>query len=203
MARYCEKVAQSWLGDKFVIRRDFCSLKANLTRFLRAESVENVYETRRRTFRREIKYDDRVLQIAGTEKRRGQESYKAAYAYYHFPSWESLTIDIREIDRAIQRFQARGGQVVFLRAPSSGERLQYEERFHAKRTNWDRFAACTVAPCIHFNDVPTMRDLACPDESHLDFRDSPNFSRALIRELTRRGVFLDSDVAAGSERPLP
>jgi hypothetical protein len=75
---------------------------------------------------------------------------------------------------------------VFLRAPSTGERWRLEERFHPKK-NWDLFAASTSAICIHFRDVSGIADLKCPDESHLDFRDSPVFTRAVLIELKARG----------------
>jgi hypothetical protein len=41
---------------------------------------------------------------------------------------------------------------------------------------------------LHFRDQPGMRDLTCPDEMHLDQRDQPAFTRALVSALRERGV---------------
>jgi hypothetical protein len=42
---------------------------------------------------------------------------------------------------------------------------------------------------LHFRDVPAMVRLPLPDTSHLDRRDAPAFTRALLDELGRRGLF--------------
>ena len=44
------------------------------------------------------------------------------------------------------------------------------------------------APAVHFEDVPGMRDIECPDGSHLDYRQRAGFTAALAQalELDRR-----------------
>ena len=54
---------------------------------------------------------------------------------------------------------------------------------------WDRFAADTRAVPVHFLDVPTLAHFECPDLTHIDERDAPRFTEALLDELTRLGVF--------------
>jgi hypothetical protein len=43
--------------------------------------------------------------------------------------------------------------------------------------------ARTGAVGLHFEDVPAMRGYRCPDGCHLDSRDAPSFTRALLNEL--------------------
>jgi hypothetical protein len=195
---YLDNIAQAWIDDKLVIRRNLCGLRAQASRFVHPEPIKEPYEFRRQTFYRALEYDQRTVCTSQGAKRAEEPSYKAAYAYYKFPTWVSLAGAVRDLDLAVKQFQLRGGRVVFLRAPSSGERWQYEERFHSKQKNWNRFAASTAATCVHFRDVPAMRTLVCPDDSHLDCRDSPRFSEALVRELARRGVFGNLGLPAGA-----
>ena len=58
----------------------------------------------------------------------------------------------------------------------------------ARARYWDRLAEHTGAITIHFHDLPRVRELPLPDGSHLDLRDAPTFTAALLDELARRGV---------------
>jgi hypothetical protein len=88
----------------------------------------------------------------------------------------------------VESIQKRGGKVIFARFPTSGEHRVLDERYYPRREYWDRFAARTPALAIHFDDVPALSRFELPDTSHLDSRDTPAFTEALIEELARRGV---------------
>jgi len=109
--------------------------------------------------------------------------YARRYAMHHFLRWEELSTDAADVETMVRSLQSRGGDVVFLRAPSTGARWQLEEQYHPRAENWNRFAASTSAITIHFADCPLMRSFSCPDESHLDYRDSAAFTRALVRQI--------------------
>ena len=64
-----------------------------------------------------------------------------------------------------------------------------EKTLYPKAEFWDEFAHAINAPAIHFEDVPSLRGFSCPDESHMDRRDAPLFTRALAEEMKRSGVF--------------
>src|SRR5262249_52947108 len=113
------------------------------------------------------------------------ERYRRHYKYHRLPTWPSLASEIREINSNVLALRARGGDVVFLRVPSCGERWQLEERYHPKAQNWDHFAAASTALCIHFKDLSSMSALRCPDDSHLDAREAPRFTHVLLDELAR------------------
>jgi hypothetical protein len=72
--------------------------------------------------------------------------------------------------------------------PSSGERLALEDEYHPKMKYWDRFAAKASGIWIHQAELAGARELTCPDDSHLEYRDAIKFTNCLIDELLRRGV---------------
>lgn len=94
------------------------------------------------------------------------------------------------LEQAVDRIQERGGRVVFVRFPTSGDMLSLSERAYPKADYWDRFAAVTSAEMVHFLDVTALRGFNCPDLSHLDSRDAPRFTEELLNELRRRGIEL-------------
>lgn len=99
--------------------------------------------------------------------------------------WLQEAMQIEPYVRAIQK---RGGTVVFVRYPSSGEYWEYEERTCPKAQCWDILAEKTEATTIHFRDFPTLARFDCPDTSHLDYRDAIPFTHSLLEILERRGV---------------
>ena len=96
--------------------------------------------------------------------------------------------DVTTHEPIVERLQSRGGRVAFVRIVSTDESYELSERCFPKTECWDRFAAKTGAVAIHFKDVPTLADFRCPDTLHLDYRDAPRFTTALLDELVRRGV---------------
>jgi hypothetical protein len=134
-----------------------------------------------RTFSREVCWDFGVPHAEQFQKT--LQSASADDARLANSNWRTLAKDAQEIDAMVQRLRSRGGDVVFLRAPSTGTRWLREEESYPRTDNWDHFARLTSAPCVHFQDVPEMRALVCPDDSHLDYRDSPQFTRALLSKL--------------------
>jgi hypothetical protein len=84
------------------------------------------------------------------------------------------------IDPLVAQIRAHGGDVVIVRLPVSGRLAAGFAEHYPRATYWDAFAAKSSAHVVHFRDVPAMRDLTCPDEMHLDERDQPQFTRALV-----------------------
>lgn len=96
---------------------------------------------------------------------------------------ESLALEI-----FVAMIQSRGGNVVFVRMPTCDERWAYDESVAPKAEYWDRFAAVTRAPTVHFADYPQLSRFKCPDTSHIDSRDGPRFTRALLEILVEKKV---------------
>jgi hypothetical protein len=89
------------------------------------------------------------------------------------------------IGRAIFRIEGRGGHVVIVVLPRSGERKRIEERRHPRALYWDRLASRTPAIAVHSADYSSLSRFVCPDGSHLDVSDTAGFTRALARVVRR------------------
>ena len=105
------------------------------------------------------------------------------------PSSVKWLEDAMKLEEWVQAIQSRGGQVIFIQFPTTGEHLRYDEFMFPKAQYWDAFAAKIPALCIHFQDVPQLADFTCPDWSHLDRADAPRFTQELAKVLDERGLF--------------
>lgn len=95
---------------------------------------------------------------------------------------------MKRFERSIRALKARGGDVVFVRFPTTGAHRRIDEAAYPRAKYWDVWAKQTKAHTLHFDDVEALRALDCPDGSHLDLRDSPTFTSVLIDELARLRV---------------
>lgn len=126
----------------------------------------------------------------------------AAYRTRAIPAPEQWQAEVAEVVPWLRRLEARGGRVVFVRLPTSGEHWQLDERYYPRARYWDGLAAITGAPTVHFADDPRTAGFDCPDTSHLDGRDAPAFTAALLEVLAERGLLaagkaLDAAAPAG------
>lgn len=86
-----------------------------------------------------------------------------------------------EIEGYIQRIQSRGGKVIIVNFPFSGELWELNEKAFPRKDFWNIFASRTSAKTIHFKDFPTIANFICPDDSHLDAKDTPEFTENLVK----------------------
>ena len=99
--------------------------------------------------------------------------------------WRRHAAEIRPV---VEKITGRGGRVIFIRLPSSGEHWEIDEQFYPRKEYWNYVAELTGARTIHFKDAGGMKDFVCPEGSHLDRRDAPGFTRVLAEELANMGV---------------
>ena len=78
--------------------------------------------------------------------------------------------------------------MVFIRFPTTDEHWDVDEQVFPKHVYWDQLGRLTGAETIHFRDVPSLAHFDCPDTLHLDYRDAPEFTGALLDELVTQGV---------------
>ncbi len=90
---------------------------------------------------------------------------------------------IRDVAGSVARIQHNGGQVVFLRLPAAGARLQLEESTYPSAVYFGALAEATSAPWIDFRELSHAGDLDCPDESHLSADSALVFTRRLVERL--------------------
>ncbi|MDG2304066.1 MAG: hypothetical protein P8R42_05310 [Candidatus Binatia bacterium] len=91
-----------------------------------------------------------------------------------------------EVAKAVEAIRARGGEVVLVRMPGSGALAAMEEQKFPRESFWEVLVRRVGGPAIHFEDYEELRSIATPDGSHIDFRDAPEFTRALARVLQRQ-----------------
>jgi hypothetical protein len=80
---------------------------------------------------------------------------------------------------AVRKLRARGVEVVFVRPPSDGRYLEFENRAMPRTATWDVLLARTGAPGIHFEDYPDQRGLDIPEWSHLSAASAVRYTEAL------------------------
>src|SRR6266705_2206173 len=88
-----------------------------------------------------------------------------------------------DVAAAVQKLRARGGKIVFVRFPYSGELKKLEDRETPRIGIWDRVLKDTGAPGIHYEDFPDLAGFNCPEWSHLSAGDSVEFSKRLVPHL--------------------
>ena len=95
------------------------------------------------------------------------------------------------IDTQIQRavdavtiLRARGVQVLFVRPPTDGRYLEFDNKVFPRERTWDVLLARTGAPGIHFADYPELQGYELPEWSHIKASDADRFTEALATIVT-------------------
>jgi hypothetical protein len=102
--------------------------------------------------------------------------------------------------KAVTALRARGVKVLFVRMPSSGEYLEYENRIFPRARTWDRLLKATGAPGIHFEDYPQMQGYYMPEWSHMTLAEGERFT-AVLYGIIQRDFW--GPHAAGSQTATP
>jgi hypothetical protein len=101
---------------------------------------------------------------------------------------EALKVENEQIERmakAVAQLRARGVKVLFVRMPSIGPYLQYENQNFPRARTWDALLAASGAPGIHFEDYPEMQGYNLPEWSHMTRADGERFTAVLYRIIER------------------
>jgi hypothetical protein len=99
---------------------------------------------------------------------------------------------------AVETIRARGGEVVFLRPPSSDPVLANEIVRHPRERVWDRLVHETGTVGLHFADDPSLAAMDLPEYSHLSPPCARHYTfayasklRELVPRLATRPVALE------------
>jgi len=84
---------------------------------------------------------------------------------------------------AVDKIRSRGGEVAFVRTPSSGVMLGVEQHVFPRARCWDPLLAATRCQGIYYTDYDATSHFVCPEWSHLTPQDAVLYTRALIAEL--------------------
>ncbi|WP_162823632.1 hypothetical protein [Lysobacter sp. TY2-98] len=117
------------------------------------------------------------------------------------PPVDAKTIEstLAKTQAAVARIRARGGDVVFVRPPSSGPLRVREEQRIPRRLGWDALLARAQAVGIHVDDHPQLQGLDIPEWSHLSQRCASVYTDAYVRLLAAA----TSRVAIRADAPGP
>jgi hypothetical protein len=117
--------------------------------------------------------------------------------------WPGEPVKPDEVSKAIadtkadvDQIRARGGEVVWIRPPSSGQILDIERTRYPRQIAWDRLVRETASFGVYFDDYPAMQNLRCPDWSHLSKASAIQFTDAYVRVLREQVGWLKSHPAA-------
>ncbi len=94
----------------------------------------------------------------------------------------------KQIERAvaaITKLRARGVPMIFVRAPSAGRYLEFDNRVFPRERTWDLLLARTATPGIHFADYPEMQNYDLPEWSHMKQSDGERFTETLATIIQR------------------
>jgi len=92
---------------------------------------------------------------------------------------------IEETAAAVDQIRARGGQVVFIRPPSTGWIYEQEEQKTPRKLCWDALLKRTGAPGFHFENHPELRAMNCPEWSHISRADAVRYAEILAGQIAK------------------
>lgn len=92
---------------------------------------------------------------------------------------------IRDIKLCTDQIRARGGQVVFVRPPSSGPLWKGEQMGFPRDKFWEKILTVTGCKGMHFADYPELNKMNCTEFSHLRQSDANVFTKKLVEVLSK------------------
>ncbi len=96
---------------------------------------------------------------------------------------DSLNLIFEEVKSAINKINARGGRVIFVRTPSSGGYLETENFVYPRNNYWEPLLKYTNTQGVHFKDYPETANMICPEWSHLSSKDAIIYTMELVKIL--------------------
>jgi len=96
---------------------------------------------------------------------------------------EKLDSLLETIKVAVDKIEARGGDVIFVRTPSSGPFWGKEQQIYPREKYWDKLLEYTNQPGIHFADNPRTDHYFCPEFSHLTPADAIDYTHHFIQDI--------------------
>jgi hypothetical protein len=112
---------------------------------------------------------------------------------------EVVAMTVSATREAVASIRARGGEVVFLRPPSSPEIRALEDQRVTRARGWDALLSAADVRGIHFEDDPAMRGLDLPEYSHLSATCATVYTDAYVRALAR----VTPRLRVRADAPLP
>jgi hypothetical protein len=93
---------------------------------------------------------------------------------------------LEQVAADVAKIRARGGEVVFVRPPSSDWFREFERQATPREMVWESIVGAANAVGVHFEDYPELSDVRTPEWSHISSRDKARWTRALVGILRDR-----------------
>jgi hypothetical protein len=99
------------------------------------------------------------------------------------PKENPIPIILGRTKAAVDKIRHRGGDVVFIRPPSSGPFHDMEQRVFVRDVFWNSILSTTNSKGYHYADNPATNHFYCIEWSHLTPAQAKEYTHALINEL--------------------
>lgn len=158
-------------------------------------------EFERVTFQRQNYMTDRF--VADTNL---QNQVKGVWAFIRKitkgPPLSGAPLDslLNTVKSDVDKINARGGKVIFVRSPSSGPFLMGEKMGYPRPQYWEKILSVTNSQGIHFEDYPAIAHFECPEFSHLKPSDAVIYTTNLIDILEKEKGWVFPNKAIGIKR---
>jgi hypothetical protein len=88
----------------------------------------------------------------------------------------------------LKKFKSRNGKVILVRCPSSGSVRERELESFPRKDFWDDLVKQADVNSYHFEDYDGLKNLECPEESHLSAQDARYFTTELLNLMKADGA---------------
>ena len=184
--RNFEFSCRAFMESSLVSMRPRCGLRA----FLSSLRNRGAYTPSSRTqkFDRHIEIDySRVLDIEAVRES-NLDKIRRTYETRNFDV-DAWTDRLKKLEAVCNQIKTSGGQVVLLRMPTSGPRVELDAIAYPRSEYWDELpTSVPSAVCVHSFDEPSLSRFECGDMSHLGRNDAREFTASLVDVLQRLGV---------------
>lgn len=94
---------------------------------------------------------------------------------------------LKGLKSSIEKIKNRGGKVIILNLPSSGDFLSIEKEYFPRANFWNRvIEELNEDIAINFEDYPELSSFELPDDSHLNNKDAIKFTQNLIKIIKKQ-----------------
>ncbi len=93
-----------------------------------------------------------------------------------------------------KKFKARGGNLILIRCPSTGEVRKGESMGLPKHQFWDDLVVQAEVPNYHFEDYEQLKGFECPEWSHLSSPDARKFTTELAAIMMKDGALSNPEI---------
>ncbi len=143
--------------------------------------------------RQEIMTDEFVKDTSMQNQVTGLWTMWGALSKEHGVVGDTLQKIFTEVQNSVAKIKARGGKVIFVRTPSSGGYWANEPIQFPRAEYWDKLISITNCNGIHFMDYPSLKNLTCPEWSHLSRPNAIYYTKELIKILEQQHWFTHSN----------